>query len=203
MSFLRELRRSQVVYPPEYRIPSIEEVLLPQRPVLDGRAEIRQWLFRLSWCICLVNARGFLSFQDINTLAYNYATATELGMLTGPLLNQQIKAEHPLREEYWAEWQSFGVVPWHWAETTSLCMTLQCSIQAYACKILNLRDLGRWFWSLRVASQRSRRHALMAVMHMVNGELARQAIASARRSVWVGTMHTLFAPTRTAAIVRR
>jgi hypothetical protein len=181
----------------------LQELLVTQTPLRAQRTAIADCLFRLSWCICLVSARGFLSFRDINTLAYNYATATELGRLTGPLLHQQIEAEHPLREEYWAEWQSFGVVPWHWAETTSLCMTLQCSIQAYACKILNLRDLGRWFWSLRVASRRSRRHALMAVMHMVNGELARPAIASARRSIWVGTMQTLFAPTRTAAIVRR
>ena len=202
MSFLTELRLIEVRVPAEYRCPSLRELLLPQSPVLGGRSEIRKCLLRLSWCICLVSAMGFLSFRDINTLTYNYATATEIGYLTAPQLHQQIEREHPLHGSNWAEWQSLHVVPWHWTETTHLCMTLQCSIQAHGCRILSLRDLGCWFLSLRMASRRCRRHALMAVMHMVHGAIAADAVASAR-SRWVGTMQTLFVPFRTAANKRR
>jgi len=202
MSFLRELRLIEVRVPPEYRCPSLRELLLPQSPVLGRRSEIRKCLFRLSWCICLVSAMGFISFRCINTLTYNYATATEIGYLTAPRLHEQIEQEHPLHGSNWAEWQSLGVVPWHWTETTHLCMSLQCSIEAHACRILSLRDLGRWFLSLRIASRRCRRHALMAVMHMVHGAIAADAVASAR-SRRVGTMQTLFVPFRTAANKRR
>ena len=182
--------------------PSLRETLWPRAPAGSQGATIRQCLLRLWWCICLVSARGFLSLRDINTLTYNYATATEIGYMMVPQLQQQIRSEQPLQgiPMYWAEWQALGVVPWHWTETTRLCRTLQVSIQAQACRVLTTRDLGRWFLSLRIASRRCRRHALMAVMHMVHGADAAEAVAQSR-SRWVGTMRALFSPARTSANV--
>ena len=184
--------------------PSLHEALWPQAPVGSQGATIRKCLLRLWWCICLVSARGFLSLRDINTLTYNYATSTDFGNMLAPQLQQEIRREQPLEgiPMYWSEWQALGVVPWHWTETTRLCRTLQVSIQAQACRVLTTHDLGRWFVSLRMASRRCRRHALMAVMHMVHGATAAEAVAQSR-SRWVGTMRTLFSPARTSADVRR
>jgi len=159
-----------------------------RRPSLLQQA-IRNCLNRFSWCICMVYGRGFISFEDVNTLLYNYATATEIGYLIVPQVQHYIAgATPPLCSSHWAEWQSVGAVPCYWTETTHLCRTLQCSILAHACEILSRRDLGRWLLSLRMANRRCRRHALMAAYHIVPVLAVREA-----RSRWVGFMRTFWA----------
>jgi hypothetical protein len=158
---------------------------LPRTAPGDRRNAIKQSLARLRWFICVASGLGFLSLQDINTLPYNYAATTEIGRLLVPQLQQQIEAEHPLGcmlhcgPMYWAEWQAFGVVPWHWAETISICRALQHSMQAEAIQLLSRHDMAQWLLSFRVASRRCRRHALMALMHLVVGMPIAEQLAPA------------------------
>ena len=131
--------------------------------------------------------------------SYNYGVTTEIGWLLVPQLQQQIEAEHPLGcrlhcgPMYWAEWQAFGVVPWHWAETISLCRVVQFSMQAEAIQLWSRHDMAQWLQSFHVASRRCRRHALMALMHLVVGMLIAEQLAPAI-SPWGRLMHRFLLP---------
>ena len=177
---------------------AMSSTTLPRAAPGDRRA-IKQSLARLRSFICLASRMGFLSLQDINTLTYNYAVTTEIGRLSVPQLQQQIEAEHPLGcrlhcgPMYWAEWQAFGVVPWHWAETTCICEAFQFSMQAEAIQLLSRHDMAQWLPSFRVASRRCRRHALMALMHLVVGMPIAEQLAPAI-SPWGRLMHRFSLP---------
>ena len=172
---------------------------LPRIAPGDRRNAIRQSLAWLRWFICVASGMGFLSLQDINTLTYNYAVTTEIGWLLVPQLQQQIEAQHPLGcrlhcgPMYWAEWQAFGVVPWHWAETISLCRVVQFSMQAEAIQLWSRHDMAQWLQSFHVASRRCRRHALMALTHLVVGVPSAEQLAPAI-SPWGRLMHRFLLP---------